>query len=72
MDWDWVVREAKLANLQNKVGFVVELGLQMATKHGRKDSMERLPPLLKVLEEARLMKETTLCQEAYPYPCGAA
>jgi hypothetical protein len=32
MDWDWVVRNAKLLDRQNRLGFVVTLAAQLASK----------------------------------------
>jgi hypothetical protein len=34
VDWRWVVREAKVRDLQNRLGFVVALARQLATRAG--------------------------------------
>lgn len=63
LDWDWLVREAKIRDLQNRLGFVVTLARQVAESAGRQEAAERLGATEKVLERARLVREDTLCQE---------
>jgi len=66
IDWSWLVREAKLRNRQNRLGFVTALAKQMALKKGHLDVLNVLEPVLRELEDARLAKEDTLCQESWP------
>ena len=57
MDLDWLVRQAKLRNLQNRLGFVLQTaGVET-------------PELLAAvheLERARLLQEATLCWDSMP------
>jgi hypothetical protein len=56
MPLDWLVREARARNLQNRLGFVVTLG-QRAT--GRND----LQPLEQRLVDSKLVKEDSFCKQ---------
>ena len=62
----WLVREAKLNNLQNRLGFVVALAKELARADGSPygTAMQRLDALLGVLEPSRLVREDTLCEGA--------
>lgn len=64
LNWDWVVREAKIRDLQNRLGFVVTLARQTAEKRGMSIATERLREVEHVLDRARLVREDTLCQES--------
>lgn len=64
MDWDWVVRNAKLRDRQNRLGFVVTLASQLASKSADSHRMGRLREYMGVLERSRLVKEDTLCQDS--------
>jgi transcriptional regulator with XRE-family HTH domain len=55
LDWRWLVNEAKLANLQNRLGYLVELATQVALAKGGSMTGK--------LEDARLAKEDTLGRE---------
>ena len=66
MDWDWLTTQAKINNRQNRLGFVVALASKVARKNANRDVAERLSEVLKTLEEARLAKTDTLCQESWP------
>jgi transcriptional regulator with XRE-family HTH domain len=59
MDLNWLVRQAKLQNLQNRLGFLLQLaGVQT-------------PEVLSAvgeLERARLLQEATLCWDSMPAP----
>jgi hypothetical protein len=56
MNFDWLVREARMKNLQNRLGFVVTL----ARLAGRNDAL--LMPE-QALEESKLAKENSFCKE---------
>jgi len=63
-DWptDWLVRQARLHNLQNRLGFVVNLARRAAARVPR--YRHRVPALLRLeqeLEPSRLAGEDTLC-----------
>ncbi|WP_157466558.1 hypothetical protein [Edaphobacter aggregans] len=66
LDWAWLLREVKLRNRQNRLGFVVSLAANMARRLHREDVVQSLEPVLRELEDARLVKEDTLCQESWP------
>lgn len=66
MNWDWLTSQAKLRNRQNRLGFVVSLSRKVARKHAKTDVAERLSRVEQGLEEARLAKNDTLCQESWP------
>ncbi|MDP3001354.1 MAG: helix-turn-helix transcriptional regulator [Bryobacterales bacterium] len=64
LDWEWVLTEVKLRDLQNRLGFVVSLAHELAA--ARKNAEETGAVLSRVtarLERARLAREDTLCQE---------
>jgi len=62
-DVTWLVREAKVRDLQNRLGFLVHLAQEVA----RTDShfthrLQPLTDLLTTLEPSRLAREDTLCE----------
>jgi Predicted transcriptional regulator with C-terminal CBS domains len=64
LDWEWVLTEVKLRDLQNRLGFVVDLAHELAAV--REDAEATGAVLSRVaarLERARLAREDTLCQE---------
>jgi hypothetical protein len=65
LDWSWVVREAKVHDLQNRLGFVVALARQLAMRGGE-DKAPSLGSLVGQLERSRLVREDTLCSAAMP------
>jgi transcriptional regulator with XRE-family HTH domain len=64
LDWDWLVRQAKLRDVQNRLGFVVTLARQVAEKRGDIVAAGRLHQVEEILDRARLAREDTLCQES--------
>jgi hypothetical protein len=62
LNWDWLIREAKLRDVQNRLGFVVTLARQVAEKRGEASAASRLREVEEVLDRARLVREDTLCQ----------
>jgi len=64
MDWDWAVQNAKLLDRQNRLGFVVTLASQVASKSADSRRSGRLREYAEVLERSRLVKEDTLCHDA--------
>jgi transcriptional regulator with XRE-family HTH domain len=66
LDWAWLLRELKVRNRQNRLGFVVSLAEKMARLLSRDRVVKVLEPVLRDLEDARLVKEDTLCQESWP------
>ncbi|MBS0395368.1 MAG: helix-turn-helix transcriptional regulator [Proteobacteria bacterium] len=67
LDWNWLVREAKLLDAQNRLGFVVELARDLAaTTAAPAATLGQLSAALAQLEAARLAVEGTLCRESMP------
>lgn len=64
MDWDWLVRNAKLHDRQNRLGFAVSLANEVAQdKHG--SQLEgKLRRYVEVLENSRLAREDTFCHDS--------
>lgn len=62
LDWEWLIREAKVRDVQNRLGFVVTLARQIAEKRGDRATAARLQDIEQVLDHARLVREDTLCQ----------
>jgi transcriptional regulator with XRE-family HTH domain len=57
LDWDWVVSQAKLHDVQNRLGFVVTVAKRLAQMRGESNTAEALGKLEPVLERARLQRE---------------
>lgn len=64
LDWDWLIREAKLRDVQNRLGFLVALARRVADKRGDEAAVCKLRQAQEVLERARLVREDTLCQQS--------
>jgi transcriptional regulator with XRE-family HTH domain len=67
LDWDWLLAHAKLRNLQNRLGFLVALTREVASREPRwLQASPRLVEVERELERARLASATTLCREGMP------
>ena len=64
LDWPWLIREAKLRDVQNRLGFIVTLARQVAERRGNGAATVRLREIEESLDRARLVREDTLCQES--------
>lgn len=64
MDWDWLTREAKLRNLQNRLAYVVALARDVAISREAADVAGTLEMRLAILERSRLANEDTLCKSS--------
>lgn len=63
LDWDWLVAQAKLTNVQNRLGYLASLAARLvATKHDP-TVLSALDQARRHLEDARLAKEDTLGRE---------
>jgi transcriptional regulator with XRE-family HTH domain len=62
LDWEWLIRESKLRDAQNRLGFVVTLARQVAEKRGADLAASRLRQIEETLDRSRLVREDTLCQ----------
>lgn len=61
MNWDWLVRNAKLHDLQNRLGFVVTLARQVAERTHAEAKVSQLKEFETLLERSRLVREDTFC-----------
>jgi transcriptional regulator with XRE-family HTH domain len=66
LDQVWLVREAKLRDLQNRLGFVVTLARSFAERTGDGDKAAALAHLEAQLERSRLAREEPLCRASLP------
>jgi transcriptional regulator with XRE-family HTH domain len=57
LDWAWLTREAKVNDLQNRLGFLVTLARQLAERTERIEAAERLAVREEVLAFSRLQRE---------------
>lgn len=67
LDWSWLVRHAKLHDIQNRLGFLVAVAKGLAA--GRPEfepAFTQLSAVEQQLERARLAREDTLCRESMP------
>jgi transcriptional regulator with XRE-family HTH domain len=67
LDWSWLVRQAKLLDVQNRLGFLVDLAKELAaTRAHFRPALEQLSVVEEQLERLRLAREDTLCRESMP------
>lgn len=66
VDWDWLVRQAKVRNAQNRLGFVVSLARELAESRNDREAVDSLATAERELEDARLLAEKTLGRESMP------
>jgi transcriptional regulator with XRE-family HTH domain len=64
MDWNWLTRNAKLRDRQNRLAFVVALASEVAGKKGDGVLAGALDERVRKLEPSRLAAEGTLCRES--------
>ena len=57
LDWDWLLREAKVRDLQNRLGFVVTLARTLAEKSADSATAATLANVEGRLDHSRLVKE---------------
>lgn len=57
LDWSWLVREAKLHDFQNRLGYVVHLARKLAENSARGDAAGKLREVEQMLEPSRLARE---------------
>jgi hypothetical protein len=64
VDTEWLIKEARLRNLQNRLGFVVSLALRAGqTQRPSNEERDRvLGQLREALEQSKLAKENTFCR----------
>ena len=66
LDQEWLIREARLLDLQNRLGFVVTLARRLAEGAGDQPRAHAFKDLETVLERSRLAREDTLCRASLP------
>ena len=64
LDWEWLVREAVLHELQNKLGFLANVARRLAEELGGSEAVKTLSEYEAVLDQSRLVREETLCHES--------
>src|SRR6476469_1381093 len=63
MDWDWVVRQTKLHDVQNRLGFVLTLAGSLAERMNDTTIANRLREVEKRLHASVLLRELTFCNQ---------
>jgi transcriptional regulator with XRE-family HTH domain len=66
LDWHWLIPRAKVDDLQNRLGFVVGLACEVATRAGDDVAVDALAQVLQTLDGSRLVKDDTLCRSSMP------
>jgi len=64
LNWEWLVRAAKVNDLQNKLGFVTSVARRLAEKLGKQETAALLREQESTLERSRLVREDTLCHDS--------
>lgn len=64
MDWEWLVRNAKVSDVQNRLGFAVSLASEVAEGSSDSNRAQKLQGYLEVLDRARLAREDTFCHDS--------
>lgn len=68
LDWSWLIAQAKLHDIQNRLGFIVALAAQLAERSGLAAAQATLGAVARQLEPSRLARDVTLCRESMPSP----
>jgi transcriptional regulator with XRE-family HTH domain len=67
LDWAWLVRHAKLHDVQNRLGFLVAVAKDLAASRAEfEPAFTQLAAIEQQLERSRLAREDTLCRESMP------
>lgn len=64
LDWNWLVNDAKVHDLQNRLGFVVTLASQLSRKWRDHDCLKILEMNEDRLALSRLAREDTFCHDS--------
>jgi transcriptional regulator with XRE-family HTH domain len=64
LQWDWLVQQAKLNDVQNRLGFVVDLANKVAEKSQHQSDLAQLSEVSHLLGRSLLAREDTLCRES--------
>jgi transcriptional regulator with XRE-family HTH domain len=66
MDWDWVVKQTKMHDVQNRLGFVLTLARSLAERMDDIAVTNRLSAVEQSLHASVLLREDTFCHEHMP------
>ncbi|HZQ18918.1 MAG TPA: helix-turn-helix transcriptional regulator [Terriglobales bacterium] len=64
LDWKWLVRNAKLHDRQNRLGFTVSLAREVAQARDDKQRTKTLQQFAQLVEVSRLAREDTYCHDS--------
>jgi len=64
LNWAWLVERAKVRDVQNRLGYVVDLARQLAEQGPNRSFADTLRGEEQRLERSRLAEEGTLCQDS--------
>lgn len=64
LDWNWLVRNAKLHDRQNRLGFTVTLAKELARRVGDQIRVDNLSQKESLLQPSLLAKEDTYCHDS--------
>lgn len=64
LDWESLTKEAKVRDLQNRLGFLISVARKVAENHGDSEKAELLLSKETMLERSRLLLEDTLCNDS--------
>lgn len=64
LDWGWLVRESKLHDAQNRLGFAVTLARELAEYRQNESVVQKLCAMEERLEPSVLARTQTFCHEA--------
>jgi transcriptional regulator with XRE-family HTH domain len=64
LNWEWLIREVKIRDVQNRLGFIVTLARQLTEKRNNVAATVKLCEIEATLDRARLVREDTLCQDS--------
>ncbi|HMV86007.1 MAG TPA: helix-turn-helix transcriptional regulator [Blastocatellia bacterium] len=63
LDWQWLTDAARLNDLQNRLGFVVNIARRLAERGGEREKAALFAQQERALEFSRLVSEDTLCHD---------
>jgi transcriptional regulator with XRE-family HTH domain len=67
LGWPWLMDQVKLKDVQNRLGFLIGLTMELAESRGKfRSALEPLSAIEVKLEHSRLAREDTLCRESMP------
>jgi hypothetical protein len=64
LDWEWLLRNAKLNDRQNRLGFIADLAEELAEKMGDATRRKSLSKNKAIMDRSRLAREDTLANES--------